>query len=358
MSKGHTEGGAEKKHMRRAVATASVAAWSLMAVAAEEAGPPRHWCGVSAAHQPRITAGDSGASSFIPLPQADPAITYEITILFFYTRGFADDFRDDGHMEAEIAASVDLLNRALANSHVNARFRTVGIERHPAMPTRQNSAMDWINDSPIARERRSEAGADLVYALVDDPAGYFGVACQPGAFRRTTGEECFWGSVNSWSPYVRPFDNENIWQTVLRHEVGHNLGIQHSPEFGGDPGGGFYPGAVGYTVTSHDPWFGTVMGGNELPRFSTSSERFNFREHRNLVVGEPGVHEASAALLYSIGPVSRYRAAAPPSFAARTTISDQRWVEGEVIEPLVLPLAVGGDRGSDVLPQARSAPGS
>ena len=301
------------------------------------------WCGVSAADQPEVAGDETRVPGSIPLAQADPGITYEIGILFFYTREFADDFRDSGHMEAEIAAAVDLLNRSLANSGVNARFQTAGIERDPAMPARQNPAMDWIVTDARAKARRSELGADLVYALVDDPTGYAGFGCQPSSFSASTGESCFVGSVNNWTPSVRAFDNENIWRTILRHEVGHNLGIQHSPEFGGNPRGGFYPGAVGYTVTSHDPWFGTVMGGNELPRFSTSSERFDFREHQNLVVGEPGVHEASTALLHSIGPVSRYRASAPPTFDASATIPDQRWTEGAVIKPLVLPAARGGD---------------
>ena len=215
-------------------------------------------------------------------------------------------------MEDEIEKSVGLLNLALDNSHVNASFRIVGIERHPAMPQRQFRAEDWIVNDRRAKSRRDELEADLVYALVDDPTGVAGSACQPGSFTPSTGEHCFWGSVNNWTPSIRAFDNENIWQTILRHEVGHNLGIQHSPEFGGDPRGGFHPGSVGYTVTSGDPWFGTVMGGNELPRFSTSSERFDFLEHRNLVVGRRGIHEASTALLYSIGPVSNYRNGNPP----------------------------------------------
>ena len=214
-------------------------------------------------------------------------------------------------MEDEIEKSVGLLNLSLDNSHVNANFRIVGIERHPAMPHRQFRAEDWIVNDRRAKSRRDELEADLVYALVDDPTGVAGAACQPDSFAPSTGEYCFYGSVNNWTPSIRAFDNENIWQTILRHEVGHNLGIQHSPQFGGDPQGGFHPGSVGYTVTSGDPWFGTVMGGNELPRFSTSSERFDFREHRNLVVGRRGIHEASTALLYSIGPVSNYRPRRP-----------------------------------------------
>ncbi|MDE2849520.1 MAG: hypothetical protein OXP74_02755 [Acidobacteriota bacterium] len=270
------------------------------------------WCRVHS-HGGQTPSGYEASRSEgrLSLQRADPDEMYEITILFFYTEQFADDFRDLAHMEDEIEKSVGLLNLALDNSHVNANFRIVGIEQHPAMPQRQFPAENWIVNDQRAKNRRDELEADMVYALVDDPTGVAGSACEPDSFTRSTGEWCFGGSVNNWTPSVREFDGENIWQTILRHEVGHNLGIQHSPEFGGNPRGGFHPGAVGYTVTSNDPWFGTVMGGNELPRFSTSAERFDFREHRNLLVGRPGIHEASTALLYSIGPVSNYRPRRP-----------------------------------------------
>ena len=291
-----------------------------------------------------ITWIASDSALAVPSAQrADPNKVYEITILFFYTEQFADDFRDGAHMEDEVEKSVELLNVSLANSHVNATFGIVGIEKMRGMPTGQSRAMGFVASDSRAKRRRDEVGADLVYVLVDDPTGYAGVACQPSAFTDQTGENCFVASSNNWTPSIRQFDNENIWQTILRHEVGHNLGIQHSPEFGGNPRGGFHPGAVGYTVTSGDPWFGTVMGGNELPRFSTSSERFDFRGRKNLVVGEPGIHEASTALLYSIGPVSSYRASMPPSFPEGTAVRERRWEEGVVIEPVVLPRAGGGD---------------
>ena len=279
--------------------------------AQEGAAPPQR-SSLSAHEHGHLTwiAPDS-ASSVLSTQRADPNEVYEITILFFFTDQFADDFRDGDHMEDEIEKSVELLNVSLANSHVNATFEIVGIEKMQGMPTRQFRAMDFVANNSRAKRRRDEVNADLVYVLVDDPTGYAGVACQPSAFVDQTGENCFVGSSNNWTPSIRQFDNENIWRTILRHEVGHLLGIQHSPEFGGDPRGGFHPGAVGYTETSGDPWFGTVMGGNELPRFSTSSERFDFREHKNLVVGRRGIHEASTALLHSIEPVSNYRPRRP-----------------------------------------------
>ena len=294
------------------------------------------WCGVHFDDgQPLSVYDASTTGASLSMQRANPDETYKITILFFYTRQFADDFRDRAHMEDEIELSVDLLNLALDNSHVNARFRIVGIERHPAMPSQQQRAHAWILNDERAKSRRDELGADMVYALVDDPTGFGGQACQLFSFNASTSESCFWGSVNNWTPSVRPFDNENVWRTILRHEVGHNLGIQHSPEFGGNPNGGFYPGAVGYSsgpFSTNPEWYGTVMGGNYLPRFSTSSERFDFEKHKDLVVGEPGIHEASTALLHSIGPVSDYRPPAPPgvSVAAAQALESAGAVEFEV----------------------------
>ncbi len=284
----------------------------------------------------------------VPLQRAVPDEMYVITILFFYTDGFADDFDRLGvSMEEQIRASVEMLNEALANSRVNAELRTVGIERHPAMPARQSRAMDWIANDPRAKRRRNELGADLVYALVDDPSGYLGVANQPAYFEASsTGSWGFIGSINNFCG-AGGFGCDEVWRTVLRHEVGHNLGIAHSPGFGGDAKDRVevhtsdgqrrvVTGAVGFTNTE-ESW-GTVMGWNNRPVFSSSSYRYEGR-----LVGERGVHEAAGALRLTVDAVSNYRAAAPPTFTGGTTIPDQRWTEGAMIEPLELPAAGGGD---------------
>lgn len=104
--------------------------------------------------------------------------------------------------------------------------------------------------------------------------GYLGVACRPSSEADFSYGRCFWGSINSCG--AGNVGCGKVWRATLRHEVGHSLGIQHSPQFGGDPDRGFYPGAVGYTPEDHGGNFGTVMGGNTLPRFSTSSETFDF----------------------------------------------------------------------------------
>ncbi len=281
---------------------AVVVAAVLLSVPVAGQGPADPWfCRVEEA--PATAGGPAiGVSRGAAMDRADPNRTYFIDILFFYTDGFEDEFAYFGaSMTHEIWQSVSLLNAALANSKVNATFRIVGIEQLPGMPDDQDVAHRMIVQDAHAIQRRNALGADLVYALVDDRSGVAGVACQPGSEAGFDAESCFYGSVNN-------FVNPLAWRTILRHEVGHNLGIQHSPEFGGDPNGGFRRGAVGYSsgsfvnIPQKPEAYGTVMGANWLPRFSTSSERFH-----GLVVGKPGVHEASAALQYSIVAVSRYR---------------------------------------------------
>lgn len=207
-------------------------------------GPAEPWfCRVESAS---MTAGESaiGVSRQPAMERADPNRMYFIDILFFFTDGFEDDFALFGSsMHHEIWQSVSLLNAALANSGVNATFRVVGVEQLPGMPDDQDVAHRMIVEDDRARQRRNALGADLVYALVDDRSGVAGVACLPGSEAEFYAESCFYGSVNN-------FLNPLAWRTILRHEVGRNLGIQHSPESGGDPKGGFREGAVGYSTGS------------------------------------------------------------------------------------------------------------
>ena len=100
-----------------------------------------------------------GALSVLSAQRADPNKVYEITILFFYTPQFADDFHDRAHMEDEIEKSVGLLNLALDNSHVNAHFRVVGIERHPAMLAPAVSLGGLDSQRPARQEPPRRAGS-------------------------------------------------------------------------------------------------------------------------------------------------------------------------------------------------------
>ena len=248
-----------------------------------------------------------------------------IDFLFFYTDAFEKDFGRLGEsMNEQIRLSVDLLNESMANSGIAATFRIVGIEQLDGMPDSQSRATRMIETEKAAARRRDALGADLVWALVHDPSGTLGVACQPDNFDKSTADLCFTTSLNSCGAGGPGFGCDHVWRTALRHEAGHNLGIAHSPEFGGDPqlsvpargsdgSRRVFRGSVGYCggecwgfKNSSEPPYGTVMGGNTLPVFSSSSYDF-----QGQVVGERGTHEAATALAWTTYLVSHYRPNGP-----------------------------------------------
>ncbi len=250
--------------------------------------------------------------------------TSEITIYFFYTQQFEDQMASGlsygsgaaarkAGVTGEVEKSVALTNEAFRNSGVNARLVMVGIEKSLDLPDSVWKARDWIRDSAYAKAVRNARAADLVYALIDDDnRSYGGYACRhypqrygwQNDFNR---DDCFMGMINSLRDHHR--GRIANWRTILRHEVGHNLGLQHPPEeIGGGPRDS-YPGGRGYRSPSSWPGraYGTVMSqltvvSQRVSRFSSSTERW-----RDLVIGKKGIHEASSVLRQTVGYVSEYR---------------------------------------------------
>ncbi len=242
----------------------------------------------------------------------DPdSVTTEITIFFFYTQKFLDSMRGADAaarkraLRKQVGESVTLTNEAFRNSKVDATLTMVGLEKSDSMPD-STAASNWLKSNDYARRRRNETAADLVYALVDArPDVFGGYTCLAVRGYDLNSEFCHWGVINSESWHF----NHDWWKTVLRHEVGHNLGVQHDPQSYGLPkGGGLADGSVGYMSPPSYPggMYGTVMSiMNALPRYSTSAELWEGK-----VIGEPGIHEASTVLQQTVKYVASYRTAA------------------------------------------------
>ncbi len=274
----------------------------------------------------------------------------EITILFFYTQEFLDAARGADAaarrktIRTQIRKSVDLANEALRNSDIDATVRTVGLEKNLDLPNGRDAAIDWIRNNKFAKKRRNQKAADLVYGLVHSRES-FGYACLPDREegRRWHSEMCHYGLLMS----ERGVYGAERWPTLLRHEIGHNLGIMHqlgAPVYKRYKG--LAAGARAYLSPRGSSRWGTIMTSwasdyLEVPRYSTSRARWQGR-----VIGHRGVHEASSVMRQTVKYVSTYRSAAAaggvrtvPKVSLPTSLSVE---EGDDVEvEVTLDLAFG-----------------
>ncbi|HUD31477.1 MAG TPA: zinc-dependent metalloprotease family protein, partial [Variovorax sp.] len=136
--------------------------------------------------------------------------------------------------------SFRLTNEALENSGANFRLKMVGLMQHRDQGASLGDALNKLRDDPVVQNERKRLKADaLYYEGAEEGCGLAWVNSSPSAYNMVAS-----GSIHCGT-------------TVMRHEFGHNMGLQH----GGTPGTPVY--ATGYSL------LGTVMGGNAIPYFST-----------------------------------------------------------------------------------------
>lgn len=136
--------------------------------------------------------------------------------------------------------SFRLTNEALENSGANFRLKMVGLMQHRDQGASLGDALNKLRDDPVVQSERKRLKADaLYYEGAEEGCGLAWVNSYPSAYNMVAS-----GSIHCGT-------------TVMRHEFGHNMGLQH----GGTAGTPVY--ATGYSL------LGTVMGGNAIPYFST-----------------------------------------------------------------------------------------
>ena len=168
------------------------------------------------------------------------AATVDLLVLY---DGYSNDYFS-GDVNTAMNGWVTTMNNAYRDSNVDIQLRLVGVKRYDYASSSMDAVLGAIskNGSSTGSEYNAitsladQTGADMVSYL--HKSGSCGIG---------------WVAVSK--QYARNVVSPNCGPLTMVHELGHNMGLNHSRRQG-DTGGSRYPYALGYGV---DKLFSTVM---------------------------------------------------------------------------------------------------
>lgn len=199
-----------------------------------------------------------------------------VDLLVVYTSTARAKQGGQAAMNALIALGVDLANQAYSNSRIPMRLRLaraaeVAYTESGNISTdlsRLQKTTDGFMDQ--VHQLRNQYKADLVALIVDNGAGYCGIAYVMAN-----------GPRASFANYAFSVtDRECVANNTLTHELGHNMGNAHDRASGGT---GVYPYSYGYRDTVGK--FRTIMA-YPCPNVSCPRVKY-FSNPRVLINGRP-----------------------------------------------------------------------
>ncbi|MDE1463979.1 zinc-dependent metalloprotease family protein [Spartinivicinus poritis] len=202
--------------------------------------------------------------------------TLVIDILMLYSDKVASKLGESA-ARARMFESFSLTNEALENSGANFRLRMVGLKKIQAKSHWQKlgDPLRELRNDELVQSWRNELNADAIY--------YEG-----------TEDGCGLAWVRASSYNMVGTGSINCGTTVMRHEFGHNMSLNHGVDHG-DTNGNY---AVGYNVVK------SVMGGNAIPFYATPKR---FSEAHGIPMGIEGQIDAVRAMNEFSSKVASYR---------------------------------------------------
>ncbi|WP_161786058.1 metalloendopeptidase CpaA [Lysobacter antibioticus] len=161
-----------------------------------------------------------------------------ITMLLIYSEEAAAHLGETA-AQMRLLDGLRLTNEALENSKANFYVKAVGLLKRQFVANTLGDVLSIALKDPVVISTRSQLAADAVY--------YEG-----------TEEGCGLAWLTAGKNYMIGTGSLACGTNVMRHEFGHNMGLNH----GDSPVGGSAPYAKGYSLIRD------VMGGNAIPYYS------------------------------------------------------------------------------------------
>lgn len=198
--------------------------------------------------------------------------TVTIDLLLLYSKAASAAF-GEATMRTRLTEGLTLTNETLENSGANFRYRAVGLREFdsPATWTALGDPLSELRDDTTAQAWRDETKADGIY--------YEGLE---------TGCGLAWVSASAYNMVAT--GSTTCGTNVMRHELGHNMGLRHAKESTAP--------ARGYAAVK------SVMGGNAIPYFSTP---FRYDPTTGMALGIPGKIDAVSAMNERSATVAAFR---------------------------------------------------
>lgn len=222
-------------------------------------------CGVDHSADADLTRG--GDPDPCPSP-VDPIDKIDLMIL--YTQDAMNSVGGQAQIEALGQSAVDRMNESFMNSQMSARVNLVHIEMSAQNDTGNfSSDLGWLGSNAGVAALRDQYQADMVGMFNNNNA-----FCGLGQFPST------WGAGgNPNTVHQVTYHACAVGNLSYAHEHGHNMGFEHDPANGGNPGSGTYPYRFGHFVSGS---YRTVMsysnqctgGCPRNPYFSNPSVNF------------------------------------------------------------------------------------
>ncbi|CNH72710.1 Uncharacterised protein [Yersinia massiliensis] len=200
--------------------------------------------------------------------------TVTIDLLLLYSDKAANRLGEDA-MRKRLVEGFILTNEALENSGANFRYRIVGLRQVEAK-------VHWNSLGNPLEELREDATVQ----------GWRNTLKADGIYYEGTEDGCGLAWLGSWGRdrNMVATGSINCGTTVMRHELGHNMGLSH--------GGESESYSQGYGLLS------TIMAGNAIPYYSTPDR---YTMDYGIPIGIPNKIDAVQAMNSLSSKVSAYR---------------------------------------------------